>query len=401
MTIWLLACLLCSTGVPARAPLRGTDRNVRAGVHSIGVPPTNKGLTRFYKGTTAVYDVDGWAHFCALTPSPSPTAWERGAERGHGAAHLLSRAAGEEGGVEGRMATAEPLIGKRLQWKNASFWCDGKNAVASSAAIRSATVGMQSPEFRHFGEKTQSVALWIQRSAQDVAQTTRSDKRQATAGMPSHHARFARFGDDSAFEELAYPTGFGLDRNVQATNDAPSLERDAQATGSLWSEKSGSLFEDFKARRVGDLVTIVVAESTTASARANTAVQKSESASTTAGVGPLLNFLWPELGASGRTDSNVQGNTARAGTLQTRITVQVVETFPNGVLRIEGRRTLKINEETQTLVFSGLVRIRDIRSDNTVPSTAIANAEIYFEGKGIVGSRQREGILTRLFKIVF
>jgi flagellar L-ring protein precursor FlgH len=115
----------------------------------------------------------------------------------------------------------------------------------------------------------------------------------------------------------------------------------------------------------------------------------------------LLNFLWPELGASGRTESNTQGNTARAGTLQTRITVQVVETFPNGVLRIEGRRTLKINEETQTLVFSGLVRIRDIRADNTVPSTAIANAEIYFEGKGIVGSRQREGILTRLFKIIF
>jgi flagellar basal body L-ring protein FlgH len=72
------------------------------------------------------------------------------------------------------------------------------------------------------------------------------------------------------------------------------------AAGSLWDDRAGSLYDDFKARRVGDLVTIVVVESTTASARANTAVQKSESASTTAGVGPLLNFLWPELGASGR-----------------------------------------------------------------------------------------------------
>jgi len=185
---------------------------------------------------------------------------------------------------------------------------------------------------------------------------------------------------------------------IETLSDEPEIP---PATGSLWDDRAGSLYDDFKARRVGDLVTIVVVENTTASARANTAVQKSESASTTAGVGPLLNFLWPELGASGRTESNTQGNTARAGTLQTRITVQVVETFPNGVLRIEGRRTLKINEETQTLVFSGLVRIRDIRADNTVPSTAIANAEIYFEGKGIVGSRQREGILTRLFKIIF
>lgn len=175
----------------------------------------------------------------------------------------------------------------------------------------------------------------------------------------------------------------------------------APATGSLWGDQAGSLYDDFKARRVGDLVTIVVSESTTASARADTAVSKSESASTKAGVGPLLNFFWPELSAGGKTDSAVQGSTGRSGTLTTRLTVVVVETYPNGVLRIEGKRTLKINEETQTIVFTGLVRGRDIRADNTVPSTAIANAEIYFEGKGIVGTRQREGIITKLFKWLF
>ncbi len=174
-----------------------------------------------------------------------------------------------------------------------------------------------------------------------------------------------------------------------------------EPTGSLWTERSESLFEDFKARQVGDLLTIVVVENTTASARADTSVKKSESASTQAGVGPLLNFFWPELSAGGKTDSSAQGSTTRTGTLTTRLTVVVVETFPNGVLRVEGRRTLKINEETQTVVFSGLVRIRDIRSDNTVPSTAIANAEVYFEGKGVVGTRQREGIITRLFKFLF
>lgn len=191
----------------------------------------------------------------------------------------------------------------------------------------------------------------------------------------------------------------GLSLTQDTLTQEPSLL--APATGSLWSDQAGSLFEDFKARRVGDLLTIVVSESTVASARADTAVNKSESASTTAGVGPLLNFLFPELGASGKTSSAVQGNTGRAGTLTTRLTVVVVETFPNGVLRIEGKRSLKINEETQTLVFTGLVRVRDIRADNTVPSTAIANAEIFFEGKGVVGTRQREGIITRLFKWLF
>jgi flagellar L-ring protein precursor FlgH len=171
--------------------------------------------------------------------------------------------------------------------------------------------------------------------------------------------------------------------------------------GSLWSEQSGSLFEDFKARRVGDLLTIVVTESTTASANADTAVKKSESASTQAGVGPLLKLLWPELSAGGKSDLSASGSTTRSGRITARITVVVVETMPNGVLRVEGRRTLKINDETQTLIFSGLVRIRDIRADNTIPSALVANAQIQFEGKGAVGSRQREGLITRFFKVLF
>jgi len=178
----------------------------------------------------------------------------------------------------------------------------------------------------------------------------------------------------------------------------PSL---ASPTGSLWSDGSGSLYEDFKARRVGDLLTIVVIESTTASTSADTAVKKSESASTQAGVGPLLKLLWPELGAGGKTDMSVSGNTTRSGSITARITVVVMETLPNGVLRVEGRRTLKINNETQTLVFTGLVRIRDIRSDNTIPSTLVANAQVQFEGKGAIGSRQREGLITKLFKVLF
>ncbi len=172
-------------------------------------------------------------------------------------------------------------------------------------------------------------------------------------------------------------------------------------TGSLWSEQSGSLFEDFKARQVGDLLTIVVTESTTATTSADTAVKKSESASTQAGVGPLLKLLWPELSAGGKTDLSSAGSTARSGRITARITVVVVETLPNGVLRVEGRRTLKINDETQTLVFTGLVRVRDIRADNTIPSALVANAQIQFEGKGTVGSRQREGLLTKLFKLIF
>ncbi len=191
------------------------------------------------------------------------------------------------------------------------------------------------------------------------------------------------------------------DQSNQSDQSDQSNTHIVAPVGSLWSEGSSSLYEDFKARRVGDLLTIVVTESTTASTNADTAVKKSESASTQAGVGPLLKLLWPELGAGGKSELSAAGSTTRSGRITARITVVVVEVLPNGVLRVEGRRSLKINDETQTLIFTGLVRIRDIRADNSIPSALVANAQIQFEGKGTVGSRQREGLITKLFKLLF
>lgn len=189
--------------------------------------------------------------------------------------------------------------------------------------------------------------------------------------------------------------------NVSLWADETVPEIKEVPSGSLWSERSESLYADFKARGVGDLLTIVVLESTVAAANAETKSSKSESASTTAGIGPLLKFFLPELGASGKTDSSGTGSTTRSGSLTTRLSVMVVEALPGGVLKIEGARTIQINGETQKLVLMGLVRIKDIRADNTVLSTHVANAEIKLEGKGPIGSRQKEGLITKLFKLLF
>jgi flagellar L-ring protein precursor FlgH len=183
--------------------------------------------------------------------------------------------------------------------------------------------------------------------------------------------------------------------------DDSIVEAKEVPSGSLWSEQSEPLYADFKARKMGDLLTIVVLENTVAAAKAETQTSKSESASTTAGIGPLLKFFLPELGASGQAASSGSGSTTRSGSLSTRLSVIVVETRPNGVLKIEGTRTVQINGETQKLVLTGLVRIKDISADNTVLSTQMANAEIKFEGKGPIGSRQREGLITKLFKLLF
>lgn len=98
---------------------------------------------------------------------------------------------------------------------------------------------------------------------------------------------------------------------------------------------------------------------------------------------------------------SASGSTARGGTLEAKMTTRVVEIFPNGNLRIEGRQRIVINGEDQEIVVSGVVRPRDISPDNTVLSTYVADAEIVFNGTGVVGDKQTPGLLTRLLDWLF
>lgn len=174
----------------------------------------------------------------------------------------------------------------------------------------------------------------------------------------------------------------------------------AVVADSLWKDGARSLYADRKAIREGDVLTVLIFESTTASSRADTKTGKSESASTKPGVGPLLSLL-PEWSVSGKTGSQASGSTTRSGTLVGKISVVVKEVLPNGNLRVEGTRTIGVNGEKERIVLTGIVRPEDISTENTVPSTAIAQAEIHYEGKGPVGSKQREGLLTKLLKWLF
>ncbi|MGQ9738447.1 MAG: flagellar basal body L-ring protein FlgH [Armatimonadota bacterium] len=169
---------------------------------------------------------------------------------------------------------------------------------------------------------------------------------------------------------------------------------------SLWKDGSRSPYADRKAVKEGDVLTVLIYESTTASSRADTKTSKSDSASTKPGVGPLLSLL-PEWSLSGKTNSQASGSTTRSGTLVGKISVVVKEVLPNGNLKVEGSRTVGVNGEKEKIVLTGIVRPEDVSAENTVPSTAIAQAEIHYEGKGPVGSKQREGLLTKLLKWLF
>jgi flagellar L-ring protein precursor FlgH len=83
------------------------------------------------------------------------------------------------------------------------------------------------------------------------------------------------------------------------------------------------------------------------------------------------------------------------------MTARVVRVLPNGNLEIEGSREVVVNAENQRLILAGTIRAVDIAPDNTIRSTSIADAKIRFEGKGVVGQKQREGLITRLLHWLF
>ncbi len=176
---------------------------------------------------------------------------------------------------------------------------------------------------------------------------------------------------------------------------------------SLWVERP-SLYEDTRARRLNDLVTIKVIETIAGSGKADTSL--SRKSDTNAGVDTIfgipnnLNFtnlfgkgntFSPTVKGSAESDFDGSGATAREGKLIGTITAQVVEMLPNGNLVIESRKEITINHEKQILVLKGIIRPEDIAVDNTVLSSKVANAEIFFVGDGIIQDKQSPGWLAR------
>lgn len=169
---------------------------------------------------------------------------------------------------------------------------------------------------------------------------------------------------------------------------------------SLWKADKPSMFSDRKATKVGDLITIIIVENSTASQQANTDVSTSNKVSATPGAGPILHLI-PGLQFNGGTTSKNAGSTSRTANLAARITAKVIEIKPNGDLVIEGSRDVKANDETQILKISGQVRPDDVAPDNTVQSTFVADAKIEYTGKGVLAERQKPGLVTRIFKLLF
>ncbi|WP_240329303.1 flagellar basal body L-ring protein FlgH [Stenotrophomonas sp. G4] len=168
----------------------------------------------------------------------------------------------------------------------------------------------------------------------------------------------------------------------------------AQAQSLVEPERYRALAADHRAYRLGDVITVYVAEATRAKSQA--ATDASSRLDLGAGLRSPSTDFNADVGLSGSNSGGAQ--TTRVGELRTQVSVQVVALEPDGSLRIEGAQTLTVNGENQRIRLKGLVRPQDVSAQNTVWSNRIANAELELDGVGIVSESQRQSVIYRFFK---
>jgi flagellar L-ring protein precursor FlgH len=177
--------------------------------------------------------------------------------------------------------------------------------------------------------------------------------------------------------------------------------------GSLFSSEGAliDLAADFRARRVGDPVIIAIVEQTTSQNSSSVNTKRDYSASMGIdGLAGKLSTNGVQTIFSGSGSSQLQGTGAAASQTQLRTTLagQVVAVLPNGNLIVEARRSIKLNNEQQTVILRGMVRPGDLGRGNSVVSTQLANLELEVKGKGVLSDATRppNWIIRTLLKLV-
>ena len=176
---------------------------------------------------------------------------------------------------------------------------------------------------------------------------------------------------------------------------------------SLWHEDSSkSMFADKRATAVGDIITIIVSETSTVDKKNETKTEK-KSGLTAA----IASFLYPQSAGgflshkgqmpamSYNSDATHDGSGSinNSETVVAKIAVRIVDALPNGNLIVEGKRETAFSGERQTIVLRGVVRSEDVATDNTVYSYNVADATIQIIGKGTVTDSQNKGWFTRVW----
>jgi len=172
---------------------------------------------------------------------------------------------------------------------------------------------------------------------------------------------------------------------------------------SIWRDTSASPYTVSKSFKVGDLVTVIILESTAAIQRAGTDTNVSDNLGTTFNHTITRLQIQPSNLIKGTADGKYKGlgATTRTSNVSAKVASIVTRVLPNGNLIIEGEHRVEVNDEVQVIKVSGMIRPKDVSLANTIYSYQVAGADVSVKGTGVVGEAERPGWFARFFNWVF
>ena len=232
----------------------------------------------------------------------------------------------------------------------------------------------------------------------------------SNATHPSRFVRLALWGaacaaaSGCAFNE---PPPVDLHSQTQplAATAIAVPQQTTQVTGGLFqANRYRPPFESRRARHVGDMVTIQIAERVTASQQSSSTVNRDSSIETNVGLLPLLTGgalanAKQVLGINAGSEADFQGGggTTSANTFTGSITTTVVDVLPNGHLVVTGEKQIGVNQNVDVLRFTGTVDPYQLQPNSVISSTQVANVRVESRGRGQQNSAQAIGWLSRFF----
>jgi flagellar L-ring protein FlgH len=157
------------------------------------------------------------------------------------------------------------------------------------------------------------------------------------------------------------------------------------------------LATDLRAHEVGDILTVLIFESASATSHANTTADRTSTLDVRA------TDLHNTIGGAYTSNNEFEGGGTerRTGEVIARVSVTVTEVLPNGDLVVQGEQHIELNNEAQRIYVAGRLRPEDILADNSALSSRLADAQIEFKGRGLLSSRERPGLVIRFFQWLF
>lgn len=209
--------------------------------------------------------------------------------------------------------------------------------------------------------------------------------------------QLASVGEQPRLTAIADPTAQAGYRPVQMPMPEPVVA--SYQPNSLFSNEARGFFKDQRAHKIGDILTVMVTIDD--SAKISNSTDRERSSSSEGSVGGVLGSIFggkvplADVEASGKISTGGEmadggtGSVNRKENLETQVAVVVTQVLPNGNLVIEGRQEVRVNYEVRDMIVAGVVRPEDVQSDNTVPSSKIAEARISYGGRGQITAVQQ------------